>query len=443
MRWTDSLRTASLRGHLTLVVASGTILLCIVLVAGFNIVLRAGLRSDADDLLRARASAALASVDVKGGNVRVREVPGDSALDGLVWVFADGKAIERPRAPAAALAGATAAARTPHRFRDVPSLDLRFVALPVARHGRTVATVATGASLAPYEQTARRALVASIVLGTLVMAAMLAMLRATIAAALRPVDRMTAEAAAWSLDDIDHRFADAGSRDELARLGSTFNDLLGRLAASFRHEQRFSAEVSHELRTPLARLVAESELALRRDRQPQEYRAALQMIERDARAMERVIETLLATARTQSNPRAGTSDAMQVATAVVDAAPSTDVALELREPPGDLRLGLDGDLAERVVAPVVANAVRHARERAVVEVRAHNGSIEFVVTDDGPGVAAADRDHIFTPGFRTSAGGAGLGLALARRLAEAAGGDVYLDSAAASGARFVVVLPAA
>lgn len=443
MRWTDRLGTASLRGHLTLVVASGTILLCIVLVAGFNLVLRAGLRNDADDLLRARASAALASVDVRGGRVRVREVPGDNALDGLVWVFAGGKVIERPRAPAAALAGATAAARTPHHFRDVASLDLRFVALPVTRHGRTVATVATGASLAPYEQTARRALVASIVLGTLVMAAMLAMLRATIAAALRPVDRMTAEAAAWSLDDIDHRFADAGSRDELARLGSTFNDLLGRLAASFRHEQRFSAEVSHELRTPLARLVAESELALRRDRQPEEYRAALQMIERDARAMERVIETLLATARTQSNTRAGTSDAMQVATAVVDGAPSTDIALELRKPTGDLRLGLDGDLAERVVAPVVANAVRHARERAVVELRAHNGSIEFIVTDDGPGVAEADRDHIFTPGFRTSAGGAGLGLALARRLAEAAGGDVYLDSGAQSGARFVVVLPAA
>src|SRR5207237_367958 len=165
------------------------------------------------------------------------------------------------------------------------------------------AVIVAGVSLVPYEHTAARALLASVVLGALVLAAILAAVQLTIGAALGPVDRMTAEVAAWGVDDLDHRLAAAGPNDELSRLAATFNDLLARLAASFRHEQRFSAEVSHELRTPLAKLITESELALRRERTPAEYRAALEGIARDAREMQNVIDTLLAVARSQIDER--------------------------------------------------------------------------------------------------------------------------------------------
>ena len=79
---------------------------------------------------------------------------------------------------------------------------------------------------------------------------------------------MTRQAAAWSEHDLDHRFALGEPHDELTELAATLDGLLDRLAASLRREQRFSAELSHELRTPLARVIAESELALRRDREP-------------------------------------------------------------------------------------------------------------------------------------------------------------------------------
>ncbi|MEA2482177.1 MAG: hypothetical protein QOC55_124, partial [Thermoleophilaceae bacterium] len=247
----------TLRGRLTVAVVSGSLLLIVALIAGFNVVLRDQIHNDLDTRLRERASAALANVVVRGDKVAVREAPGDEAIDQQVWVFAGTRAIEQPTGSPAADAAAAAAARSRHRFSDAGTLDLRFYALPVRPHDPAMGAVVAGGSLHPYQTTARRALVASVVLGALVLLGVLAAVRLAITAALRPVDRMTAEAAEWSIEDLDHRFGETGTHDELARLAATFNDLLGRLAASFRHEQRFSAEVSHELRTPLAKLIIE------------------------------------------------------------------------------------------------------------------------------------------------------------------------------------------
>jgi two-component system heavy metal sensor histidine kinase CusS len=442
----------TLRGRLTLVLAIGSLVLVTVLIGAFNVVLRSQIRTDLNTRLKERASAALANVEVHSGRVVVREAPGDEAIDQQVWVFANGRLVEAPREPAQATVAARAAARTPGTFSDASALNLRLYSTPLRQGRQTIGAVVAATSLAAYRATARRALVASLVLGLLIVAGVLAAVRLAITAALRPVDRMTAEAATWSVEDLDHRFADAGTGDELARLGSTFNDLLGRLAASFRHEQRFSAEVSHELRTPLAKLIIECELALRRERSPGEYRHALESIVGDARQMQNVIETLLAVARSEIDPRSGTADASQVAASVVASlsapeAPAID--LEVHADHGPLRVGVDAELAQRVLAPVLANALRFAVRRAAVEVSGEDSIVRFVIRDDGPGVAADERDAIFLPGYRGSAheggergAGTGLGLALARRLAQAADGDVRCVESASGGA-FVVSLPAA
>src|SRR4051794_13139319 len=299
----------TLRARLTLVLGLGSVLLVSVLIASFNLVLRNQIHSDLDARLKERASAALANVVVRNGKVSVREAPGDEAIDQQVWVFAGGRVVEAPREPAAASAASRSAAGSPGHFSDVPALDLRLYSAPLHQRGHDVGVVVAGASVAAYETTARRALVASIVLGLVIVAGILAAVRLAISTALRRVDRMTAEAAAWSVEDLDHRFADSGTHDELARLGATFNDLLARLAASFRHEQRFSSEVSHELRTPLSKLIIECELALRRERTAEEYRHAVESIVGDARQMQGVVETLLAVARSEIDPRSGTADA--------------------------------------------------------------------------------------------------------------------------------------
>ena len=102
-----------------------------------------------------------------------------------------------------------------------------------------------------------------------------------------PVSRMTADAAAWSEHDPDQRFHRGEPYDELTQLAATLDRLLERIAASLRHEQRFTAEISHELRTPLARISGEAELMLRRQRTTDEYREALAAIKRSAEQMTR------------------------------------------------------------------------------------------------------------------------------------------------------------
>jgi len=136
-------------------------------------------------------------------------------------------------------------------------------------------TLVAGISLKPYEQTEATALVDSVLLGAVLLVVVGFAAWWLLASALRPVGRMTEQAALWSERDLDRRFNLGPPHDELTRLGATLDGLLDRLGASLRHERRFSAELSHELRTPLARIIAEAELALLRERKTPEYREAL------------------------------------------------------------------------------------------------------------------------------------------------------------------------
>src|SRR5207253_10740374 len=134
-----------------------------------------------------------------------------------------------------------------------------------------------------------------------------------LAASLRPVARMTRQAAGWSERDLDRRFGLGEPPDERTELAATLDGLLDRLAASLRREQRFSAELSHELRTPLSRVLAETELALRRERTPQEYRHALEVVRRSAEQLARTVDALVASARYEAGAPRGTADAFAVA----------------------------------------------------------------------------------------------------------------------------------
>src|SRR5262249_29446607 len=131
--------------------------------------------------------------------------------------------------------------------------------------------------------------------------------------ALEPVAEMTEQAAAWSEHDLDRRF-DVPSEpyDELTRLAATLNALLDRLAASLRHERRFSAELSHELRTPLSKVIAEAEVALRRDRSADDYKEALEITLRNAQHVARIVDALVAVAQHEAAAIRGTADAFEI-----------------------------------------------------------------------------------------------------------------------------------
>jgi signal transduction histidine kinase len=438
-----------LRGRLTAVVLIAAVITLAALVAGFNLALRASLHHDADQVLAGRAASAIDSVTVRGGQIQKVEAPDQAAIDAQTWVFAGRRALERPPAPPAVEVQAEQLVGGPRRYVDEPTTDTRLYAVPVVSGGSRAGTVVVGLDLEPYERTASRAFIASLIFAAVVLLLIALAVRWVIGRSLRPVAQMTADAEAWTEHDLDHRFGAGEPHDELTQLAATFDRMLARLAASLRREQRFSAEVSHELRTPLSAIAAEAELALRRQRTPDDYRAALTEIANRARQLERTLETLLTAARSEAEVGRGSADAASVAEYAIEScaalAAARGIDIELTKPLAPVRVGVDRDAAERVLSPVLENACRYGRNRATVEVSAENGVVDFLVTDDGPGLESDERERIFEPGERGSAAalanGAGLGLALSRRLATSLGGRVEsLESE--TGGRFRVRIPA-
>ena len=440
-----------IRRRLFLVVVATVGVAVVGLVLGFNLILAHTLTRDSRDLARTRASAQVALLTTAHGKVSVREAPDNAAADAYIWVFSRGAVLERPHSGASVDAAAHALAIGGARYADVPGADIRLYSAPVVSHGRRVGTVVAGVSLAAYEQTSRLALIASLVFAAVVLLLVVFAARWLLAAALRPVVRMTRQAAEWSEHDLDRRFALGEPHDELTELAATLDGLLDRLAASLRHEQRFSAELSHELRTPLARVIAESELALRRERGPEEYRRALELINRNAVQLTRIVDALVAAARHEAGLERGTADAYELATEAAatcaELAAQRGVELDLNAPSSGIRVGVEPELGERILQPLLENACRYGSRMVTVSIVRADGSVRYTIDDDGGGVAAEERERIFDPGVRGSQGarndaGAGLGLALARRLARSAHGEVEA-LVRPGGGRFVVRLPAA
>jgi two-component system, OmpR family, sensor kinase len=439
-----------LRRRLLLVVLATVALVIAALVAGFNVLLARALDGNARDLVRSRAAAQVASLRIDHGHLSVGEAPDGRSSDAYVWVFVGARPLERPNAGAAIDRTARGLAAGPARFVDVAKNDTRLYGTQVVAGGRRIGTVVAAVSLAPYEQTRRTALIASLVFGAVVLLLVGVAARCLLAASLRPVVRMTRQAAAWSERELDHRFALGPPHDELTELAATLDALLDRLAASLRRERRFSAELSHELRTPLARLLAESELALARDRQPREYRQVLELVHRNAGQLARTVEALVAAAHYESGANRGSADAEAVAADAAAAcrglAAERQIELKIAGPDHPLRVGVEAELAERVLQPVIENACRYGSSRVRVGVERQDSTVLYTVEDDGAGVEKDERERIFDPGARGSAGesngnnGAGLGLPLARRLARSVSGDLVADPSR-SGGRFVIRLP--
>jgi signal transduction histidine kinase len=447
---------ATLRGRLALLALVTTAAWVVLLTVGFNLVLATRLREQADGLLRTRAAAVAATIEVQsGGRLTVNEPTDDRALDVGTWIYQGHRAIERPVAPSGLQQRADLLAGHGHHFAQTSEpYALRLYALPVQSGGHQVGTVVASVNLDPYRSTADSVLAGSAILAALLLGGIYLVTRTVVGRALRPVAEMSAQAAQWSERGAAERFGTAAGTAarpaELTAFAANLDELLDRLAAVLRHEQQQSAELSHELRTPLARITAETDWLTARKRSASEQRASHEAIAAAAATMQRICETLLSESRTRTAQVPGRCALLDLAHALARRA----AAEHPGAPPISVRgthvtAGVSAAVAERILTPLLDNARRYAAHTITVHCAPVPGGIHLTVSDDGPGVPASIGPAIFEPGRRADPSdnhdGAGLGLALARRLARAAGGDIDLDLAppkSGTGARFVVRLPA-
>lgn len=441
-------RRQTLRSSLALLGVAIVALWVAMLTVGFNVVLANRLHRQADDVLRTRAEAAAATVALAGdGTVSVSDLSDDDALDAGLWIYAGGRALERPNARdrVQRAADALATSTRPHFVDQALLRRTRLYALPVTHDGRQVATVVVSANLTPYEHAEREALLGSLALGLLVLAGIWFAMRLAVGRALGPVDEMTRQAAEWSEHDLSRRFGHSERPAELEALAGTLDGVLDRLGAVVRHEKHFSAELSHELRTPLARITAEVDLLRRRRPTPTELDASLATLAESATNLRHILETLLSTARAELGAAPGLTDARTVVAALLT--DRSDVLVTLcNDVPAGVAVGVDAAVLERILSPLLDNAVRYARSTVRLSASTRAGHVTLRVADDGPGVAGGLTASMFDPGVRDEADahdGAGLGLSLVRRLVNAVDGSVAVAAPVpGQGAELLVVLPA-
>jgi heavy metal sensor kinase len=271
---------------------------------------------------------------------------------------------------------------------------------------------------------------------------------------LAPVTEMATAASELSPADAGERLAVRPTGDELEHLGRAFNGALDRLEEAFERQRRFTGDASHQLRTPLATVLGQVEVALRRDREPGEYRDTLRHVAAEVQHLRRMTEALLFLAR--ADPEANLPDLV-----VLDltAWACEHVARWRTENAGTrIEIAADGlrspvrahpELLAQLIDNLLDNAVKYGREPIRVRVSRHAGDTEVALEDAGPGIPSEDLPHLFDPFFRSAAArtagirGVGLGLSVARRIAEAMGATLTAESEPGRGSRFTLRFPPA
>jgi heavy metal sensor kinase len=271
---------------------------------------------------------------------------------------------------------------------------------------------------------------------------------------LRPLTEMASQAAELPLTGSE----DLGGEDrtdEIGQLARAFNGLLARLRAALRTQRQFMADASHELRTPVSVIRTAADIALSRERRSEaEYRETLTIITSEGERLSRLVADMLVLARADAGGYPLRPVDLYLDEIVAECRRAVDVLAVKRGV--SVRVGRapeipfrgDEDLLRQLILNVLQNAVQHTPAGGVVsiDVGRDDGRISIRVADGGTGIALADRERIFDRFVQLDAArrgaGTGLGLPIARWIAEAHAGTLVLEESGPGGSRFCVSLPA-
>jgi heavy metal sensor kinase len=277
---------------------------------------------------------------------------------------------------------------------------------------------------------------------------------------LAPVSAMAVRAGEITASNLHERLPVAGGA-ELTRLARVFNELLDRLENAFAQQRRFMADASHELRTPTAVLRAEAEVTLAREqRTDAEYRESIGVMLQASQRLTRIVDDLFLLARADAGHLVMRAEPVYLEEVVHDATRAVvqvgerrGVRVELRSMTQAPVTG-DPDLLGRVLLNLLDNAIKYSPTDGTVEVAMASAPGRHVISviDQGPGIAPEAVESIFERFYRGDAArsrpaesvtdGAGLGLAIARRIAVAHGGTLVVAESRPGRTEFRLTLPA-
>ncbi len=272
--------------------------------------------------------------------------------------------------------------------------------------------------------------------------------------AFYPVMRMTGAAEDIGEANLAGRI-EVHSEDELGRLASTLNRMMGRIELAFNRQRQFAADASHELRTPLSVIQAESTLALGKERSADEYRKSLEVVSQEVDYMTTMLGNLLLMARSEAGKEPFHFEKVNLKELLMELSPSVELRARDKGLEFDLSsltdLTVDGDRVKlrQLFTNILDNAVRYTPAGGTVSVT-FGSQEEFAVvniTDTGIGIAEEQLPFIFERFYRVdkarsrAEGGAGLGLGIAKHIAESHGGRIEVMSRVGKGSTFSIFLP--
>ena len=339
-------------------------------------------------------------------------------------------------------------------FGDEP---IRMVSMPLSL-GAARYAIQVAASLDDARTVIRAARWLFLVIALAILTAVVATGALLARRALIPIARIVTQARRIGESSLAERLPHPGTRDEIAGLVETLNDMLARIERSFELQRRFTADASHELMSPLSRLRAEFEVTLRRPREAAEYEEALRSGVEEVERLCLLTEELLRLAQVDAGEDRDTSAGPTELPAILerlmrqleDEAARRRVTMVL-DPAPPLFVKASPGVVAVAVANVVENAIKFCGQggRVTISVDADHDDAVVSVSDTGPGVAAEEVPFIFERFHRGTASraaetrGAGLGLAICRTLVERHGGHVSVKSGHGEGATFAIRLPLA
>jgi len=272
----------------------------------------------------------------------------------------------------------------------------------------------------------------------------------------RPLRRMATVATEVDEGELDRRMGDTGRHDEIQVLAGSFDHMLGRLQSAFERQRSFTADASHELRTPLTVIRGQLEvLSMQENPEPDEMRRVEQLVRTEVDRMSRLVEDLLLLNRSEAPNFVQRSpiDLPALLQGAVEGFEHTaDRRFEIGALP-DVVLDVDSGRVTQAVRNLVRNAVEHTAPGGLVRLSAElvtgdrkPDRVRICIDDDGHGIPEAEREQVFERFHRAQVGrgadgGAGLGLAIVRSIADAHGGSIHAEASPEGGARFVLVLP--